>query len=118
MQSPPLAVSGAVNDARALVHAASIEATRLKMSRGTTLFHSNVPFVKGFVGARSSVPVESVNEMDYGMFLNRNCDRNLAFAAQVNCYQCSKPSILTVLFSFFHYGPSKYLTLLFYRRSK
>ncbi|KAG6578432.1 hypothetical protein SDJN03_22880, partial [Cucurbita argyrosperma subsp. sororia] len=83
VQSPPLAVSGAVNDARALVHAAAaIEATRLKMSRGTTLFHSNVPFARGFVGARSSVPVESVNEMGYGLFLNRNCDRNLAFAAQ------------------------------------
>lgn len=83
LQSPPMAVYGAENDARALLHAAAREAARLKMSGKTTPFHNNDPFMRGFVGGRSSIPVRSTNNVDYGLFSNQNCARNMAFAAQV-----------------------------------
>ncbi|XP_038884389.1 uncharacterized protein LOC120075245 isoform X2 [Benincasa hispida] len=83
LQSPPMAVFGAENDARALLHAAAREAARLKMSGETTPFRNNDPFMREYVGARSSIPVKSTNNVDYGVFSNQNCARNLAFAAQM-----------------------------------
>ncbi|KAL0555971.1 hypothetical protein IC582_004474 [Cucumis melo] len=83
LKSPPMAVFGAENDARAILHAAAREAARLKMSGETTPFQNIDPFMRGFVGARSSIPVKSTNNVDYGVFSNQNSARNLAFAAQV-----------------------------------
>ncbi|XP_022957513.1 uncharacterized protein LOC111458886 [Cucurbita moschata] len=78
LKSPPMAVFGADNDARVLIHAASREAARLKMYGQTTPYHNN-----GFVGARSSIPVKSTSNVEYGLFSTQNCARNLAFSAQV-----------------------------------
>lgn len=88
-----MAVLGAENDARALLHAAAREAARLKMSGETAPLHNhnNDPFIRGFVGARSSIPVKSTNNVDYGIFSNQNCARNLAFAAQVNHFEFPNP---------------------------
>lgn len=87
LKSPPMAVFGAENDARAILHAAAREAARLKMSGETTPFQNIDPFMRGFVGARSSIPVKSTNNVDYGVFSNQNSARNLAFAAQVSNVQ-------------------------------